>query len=66
MRCIMCGGHATFNQTIFKGAAAFPVRLCEACAGKARATEHMAKIKGAQDHATKTAAVEEFLKDVGK
>jgi len=66
MRCMMCGGHATFNQTVFKGTAAYPVRLCDPCASKAHATEHMAKIKGAADHERKTEAVEEFLKVVGK
>lgn len=66
MRCIMCGGHATFDHTVFQGTAATKVRLCDPCAGKVDADEHLAKIKQAPDHAAKSEAVNDFLKAVGK
>lgn len=66
MRCTMCGGHATLNQTVFKGTAPTTVRLCDPCAQKVDAREHLAAIKGAPDHSAKTAAIDRFLKAVGK
>jgi hypothetical protein len=66
MRCTMCGGHATFDHTVFQGTTPIKVRLCDGCAQKASATDHMAKIKAAPDRAAKAAAVELFLKVLGK
>jgi hypothetical protein len=66
MRCIMCGGHANFEHTVFRGTNPVKIRLCDPCAQKAQASDHLAKIKAAPDHAAKTAAVEQFLKVVGK
>jgi hypothetical protein len=62
----MCGGHATFEHTVFRGTSPVKVRLCEPCSQKANATDHLAKIKAAPDHAAKSAAVESFLQIVGK
>jgi hypothetical protein len=62
----MCGGHATFNQTVFKGTTPYKVNLCDPCAQKSQATEHMAQIKAAPDKTAKGAAVEQFLKVLGK
>jgi protein-arginine kinase activator protein McsA len=66
MRCVMCGGHATFLHTIFEGANPHKVNLCDPCAQKAQANEHMAKIKAAPDREAKSAAVQDFLKAIGK
>lgn len=66
MRCMLCKGHATFDQTVFQGAVATKVRLCDPCAAKVNAQEHMAQIRGAPDHQTKTQAVAAFLKKLGK
>lgn len=66
MRCNMCGGHATFEHTVFKGPAPIKVRLCEACSSKANANDYLAKIKATHDHAAKGALVDQFLKLVGK
>lgn len=66
MRCIMCGGHATFTHTVFKGTSPHKVNLCDPCTQKAQATEHMAKIKAAPDRDAKSAAVDQFLKVLGK
>lgn len=66
MRCIMCGGHATFDQTVFRGTSPTKIRLCEPCASKVDASEHLARIKGAADREAKDAAVAEFLRAVGK
>jgi protein-arginine kinase activator protein McsA len=66
MRCILCGNHATFTHTLFKGTTPHKVNLCDPCAQKAQAADHMAKIKAASDHAAKGAAVETFLKALGK
>jgi len=65
MRCIMCGGHATFTHTLFKGTTPHKVNLCDPCAQKAKATDHMAHIKAAPDKDAKGAAVDEFLKELG-
>ncbi len=66
MRCILCGGHATFTHTLFKGTTPHKVNLCEPCTQKAQANDHLAKIKAAHDHASKGAAVDQFLKVLGK
>ena len=66
MRCILCGGHATFSHTLFKGTTPHKVNLCDPCAQKSNASERMAKIKAAHDHAAKGAAVDEFLAAIGK
>jgi hypothetical protein len=66
MRCILCGGHATFTHTLFKGSTPHKVNLCDPCAQKSQARDHLAKIKAAPDHATKGAAVDQFLKALGK
>ena len=66
MRCMLCKGHATFDQTVFQGTAPTTVRLCNDCASKVNAQEHMAQIKGAQGHDAKTQAVSAFLKKLGK
>jgi hypothetical protein len=65
MRCIVCGGHADWEQTVFKGTSPTRVRLCEPCQTKVQADEQIARIKAAADHDAKTAAVDEFLKDLG-
>jgi protein-arginine kinase activator protein McsA len=66
MRCILCGSHATFTHTLFKGTTPYKVNLCEPCTQKSQANEHLAKIKGAHDHAAKGVAVDQFLKVLGK
>lgn len=66
MRCTMCDQHATFEHTVFQGTKPTRVRLCASCAGKVGADQHLAKIKGAADHDAKAAAIEAFLKAVGK
>jgi protein-arginine kinase activator protein McsA len=66
MRCIKCGAHATFTHTLFTGTIPHKVNLCDPCAQKTGATEHMAKIKAAPDKAAKGAAVESFLKELGQ
>lgn len=66
MRCIICSNHAVFDRTVFQGTKATAVRLCGDCAAKVRAEEHMSAIKAAPDHPTKTAAVEEFLRELGR
>jgi hypothetical protein len=42
------------------------VNLCEPCVQKAKANEHLAKIKAAPDHTAKGDAVDQFLKVLGK
>ncbi|MHC4136919.1 MAG: hypothetical protein ACYS0K_18325 [Planctomycetota bacterium] len=66
MRCIMCSGHAVFDRTVFQGTKATAVRLCSDCAAKVRAEEHMSAIKLAPDRDTKSAAVADFLKELGQ
>ena len=66
MRCILCNDHATFEHTVFQGTVPVKVRLCEPCAEKIDADHHLSTIKAAPDHAAKNAAVESFLKAVGK
>ena len=65
MRCKMCGSHATWERTVFKGTAPTKVRLCSGCEQKIHADEHLARIKDAPDHDAKMAAVDSFLKEVG-
>jgi uncharacterized protein YlaI len=64
--CIVCKKHATFEHTIFKGTSPVKVCLCPECTEKSGAEAHIAKIKGTHDKAAKHAAVDEFLKAVGK
>jgi protein-arginine kinase activator protein McsA len=64
MRCIMCGAHATFTHTLFTGTTPHKVNLCDPCAQKSQASDHMAKIKAAPDKAAKGAAVDAFLRVV--
>ena len=66
MRCIICNGHAVFDRTVFQGTKATAVRLCNDCAAKVRAEAHMGAIKSAPDHDTKTAAVSDFLNELGQ
>ncbi len=66
MRCIMCGGHAIFDHTVFQGTTPVKVRLCDTCGDKVDIQKHLSLIKDASDHAAKTSAVEELLKVVGK
>ncbi|MFQ5845619.1 MAG: hypothetical protein ACE5JG_11595 [Planctomycetota bacterium] len=66
MRCMMCQEHATFDQAVFVGTSPTTVRLCDGCAARVDAQEHMNRIKAAPDHQTKNAAAAEFLKAIGK
>ena len=65
MRCKMCGDHATWEHTVFKGTAPTRVRLCAACEQKIQADNMLAEIKDAPDHDAKAAAVDAFLREVG-
>jgi len=65
MRCMMCGGHANWERTVFKGTSATRVRLCDPCQAKVHADDQIERIKAAPDHDAKTAAVDAFLKDLG-
>ena len=65
MRCKLCGGHATWEHTVFKGTAPTKVRLCAGCEQKIRADEQLARIKSVTDHDAKMAAVDDFLKQAG-
>ena len=65
MRCIMCGGHATWERTVFKGTNPTRVRLCDPCQAKVQADDRIARIKAAPDHDAKSAAVDEFLRELG-
>ena len=47
MRCIVCGGHATWERTVFKGTEPTRVRLCDACQAKVQADTRIARIKDA-------------------
>ena len=65
MRCIVCGGHSTWEHTVFKGTQATRVRLCDPCQTKVNADDQLARIKAAPDHDSKTEAVANFLRDLG-
>jgi len=65
MRCVMCGSHATWEKTVFKGTEPTRIRLCESCQSKVQADDRIARIKAAPDHDAKLAEVDRFLKDVG-
>jgi len=65
MRCIVCGNHATWERTVFKGTEATRVRLCDGCQTKVQADDRIARIKAAPDHDAKTAAVDDFLRELG-
>jgi hypothetical protein len=62
----MCRGTAGFKSTVFRGTVPTTVKLCNDCASKIRAEEHMQKIKAAIGHDAKMAAVDEFLTAVGQ
>jgi hypothetical protein len=64
--CGICKKHASFEHTVFKGMSPVKVTLCPECAQKAGAEAHIEKIKSTKDKAAKHAAVDEFLKAVGK
>jgi hypothetical protein len=66
MICMVCKKHASFEHTMFRGPSPVRVTLCDECKGKTGAEAHLAKIKGSADRPAKHAAVEEFLKAVGK
>jgi len=66
MICIVCRKHATFEHTVFKGTSPVRVTLCQECSGKVGADAHLEKIKTAAKGDAKHAAVDEFLKAVGK
>ena len=65
MRCKMCGGHATWEHTVFKGTEPTRIRLCEPCKQKIQADEKLAVIKAAPDHDSKAAAVDSLLSELG-
>ncbi len=66
MRCRMCGKHANFSHTVFRGTTPTTVRLCDGCREQTRAEEHIAAIKAASDRDAKSVAVGEFLKVLGE
>jgi hypothetical protein len=66
MICIVCKKHATFDHTLFKGASPVKVALCPECVAKTGAETHLAAIKGAADRNARHAAVDAFLKVVGR
>ena len=65
MRCIVCGNHATWERTVFKGTEPTRVRLCEGCQAKVQAEDRIAQIKAAPDKDAKIAAIDDFLKELG-
>ena len=65
MRCIVCGGHSTWERTVFKGTEPTRVRLCDACRAKVHAEEQIARIKAAPDKDAKIEAVDAFLTELG-
>jgi protein-arginine kinase activator protein McsA len=67
MLCDSCRkGHATYEHPIFVGTKMVRVHLCNDCFTSKNAETHLNKIKTTKDHVQKTAAVEEFLKVIGK
>jgi len=66
MICIVCKKHASFEHTLFKGTSPVQVCLCPECVQKTGAETHLAAIKGAADRNAKHAAVDAFLKVVGR
>ena len=66
MICMVCHKHASFEHTMFRGPSPVRVVLCPECTTKTGAEGHLEKIKGSTDKTAKHAAVEEFLKAVGK
>jgi hypothetical protein len=65
MRCVMCGSHATWEKTVFKGTEATRVRLCDPCQAKVRADERIDRIKAAPDKDARLQAVDDFLTELG-
>lgn len=66
MICIKCKKHATFDHTVFQGTTPVRVTLCTGCEAETNAQVLFSSIKGAPDKAAKHAAVDNFLKAVGK
>ena len=66
MICNVCRKHATFEHSVFQGLSPVKVSLCPECSTSIGADEHLASIKNAPDKAAKHAAVDAFLKAVGK
>jgi len=66
MICILCKKHATFEHTVFKGPMPHRVTLCGECSTTTGAQGHVDRIKSAADKTAKHAAVDEFLKSVGR
>ncbi|MHC4939603.1 MAG: hypothetical protein ACYTHK_11585 [Planctomycetota bacterium] len=65
MKCIVCGGHSTWERTVFKGMEPTRVRLCDACQAKVQADARIARIKDAPDKDAKMEAIDEFLRELG-
>ena len=66
MICIVCKKHASFEHTIFKGTSPVRVTLCPECVQKTGAETHLSAIKSATHGDAKHAAVDAFLKAVGR
>lgn len=66
MICILCKKHATFEHTVFQGVTPHHVTLCPECSSSTGAPDLVAAIKSAPDKPAKHAAVDQFLKAVGR
>jgi len=66
MICNVCKKHANFEHTVFRGISPVKVTLCGECSTRTGAEAFLAKIKDAPDKPSKHAAVDEFLKAVGR
>jgi protein-arginine kinase activator protein McsA len=66
MICTLCKKHASFEHTVFRGTNAVKVGLCPECSQKVGADNHLEAIRTAAHGDAKHAAVEAFLKAVGK
>jgi protein-arginine kinase activator protein McsA len=66
MICSVCHKHATLEHTLWQGTVPHQVKLCADCNTKVGGDDHIARIKSAGDKTAKKAAVEAFLKAVGK
>ena len=64
--CVVCKKHATFEHTVFRGPSPVKVSLCPDCTTSTGAENHLSTIKNASDKGAKHAAVEAFLKAVGR
>lgn len=66
MLCMLCKKkHADWEHAVFHGTMPTRVRLCPDCAQEKDANGHMARIKDADNHEAKNAAVAEFLRVLG-